>query len=634
MNKGYVFTLFAALALTLYRPAPAGAVDFHVSTAQGLQDALTTAAANGANNTIYVTNGLYEGNFNYNSSGRNNLTLTAEPGPTNTAVTIDGAGVATGLTISSSAPSNTIVLSRLRFAIDTNQAAVHIAAGPGAAIVVVGCDFSGAQGDGLDVDSGSRITATSCTVEGAVNGLYLHSADVISIANCTFRSNSFLAVHVEDGVFPAGSFVPAGSVVAASNLFIGNSGAFYSGGASTVLVASNAFSYTSPRPAVEINNTSSVSVNGNMFVTNVLYGPAADSGGAAVTLFANAAVGLADNTFLGNAADHPGGAVFVQDLAGVLSTTNVTLTNNVFVGNTSGPNSGDTYSGGGPLTFNGGAVFVSLAAGVATVSGNTFQENRAAQNGGALCVSAPRITIADNLVAGNAQTDAGFQGGGLWIDASSNLYCINNTITGNTAEGGGGGAAFQVDGIVAVLDVFNNIIWGNAGGAGADVWLAGTGKERLFSHNDTDRVFGVWDVFDANLDRDPQFVQAAAGDYHLQAGSPCLGAGTPSAPALPASDLDGNPRIDTGAVDMGCYERRRPTEGITLAAPAFSGGHVQVSFASTGGLTSAFELLQATQLGGPWTPAASAVLRTNATGSYSFFLPPDGPQAFYRVVSP
>jgi hypothetical protein len=44
------------------------------------------------------------------------------------------------------------------------------------------------------------------------------------------------------------------------------------------------------------------------------------------------------------------------------------------------------------------------------------------------------------------------------------------------------------------------------------------------------------------------------GDYQIQGASPCKGAGTTNAPALPATDFDGNPRILNGTVDMGCYE--------------------------------------------------------------------------------
>ena len=61
------------------------AVDFHCVTAQDLQNALTLAAANGADDNIYLTNGYYIGNFNFNSTGGHNLTVQAEPHVADTA---------------------------------------------------------------------------------------------------------------------------------------------------------------------------------------------------------------------------------------------------------------------------------------------------------------------------------------------------------------------------------------------------------------------------------------------------------------------------------------------------------------------------------------------------------------------
>jgi len=59
-HQNYALKCLAALAagaaLTLM---PLRAVDFHVTTAQELQNALTLAAANGADDVIYLTNGYY-----------------------------------------------------------------------------------------------------------------------------------------------------------------------------------------------------------------------------------------------------------------------------------------------------------------------------------------------------------------------------------------------------------------------------------------------------------------------------------------------------------------------------------------------------------------------------------------------
>src|ERR1035441_1363306 len=79
------------------------AVDYHVATAQDLQNALTLAAASSVSNNIYVTNGYYTGNFNFNSTNVNNLTILAEPGVANTQIAIDGGGTGSSMNIISSA---------------------------------------------------------------------------------------------------------------------------------------------------------------------------------------------------------------------------------------------------------------------------------------------------------------------------------------------------------------------------------------------------------------------------------------------------------------------------------------------------------------------------------------------------
>jgi hypothetical protein len=54
---------------------------------------------------------------------------------------------------------------------------------------------------------------------------------------------------------------------------------------------------------------------------------------------------------------------------------------------------------------------------------------------------------------------------------------------------------------------------------------------------------------------DPHFVDAAK-DFHLQSDSPALSAGTIDGVPVGELDLDGSPRIKSGKIDIGCYQRK------------------------------------------------------------------------------
>ena len=49
-----------------------------------------------------------------------------------------------------------------------------------------------------------------------------------------------------------------------------------------------------------------------------------------------------------------------------------------------------------------------------------------------------------------------------------------------------------------------------------------------------------------NIGADPKFVNSSAGDFHIQAGSPAIGAGTHT--GAPAYDLDCQPRPNPPAI--------------------------------------------------------------------------------------
>jgi hypothetical protein len=74
------------------------------------------------------------------------------------------------------------------------------------------------------------------------------------------------------------------------------------------------------------------------------------------------------------------------------------------------------------------------------------------------------------------------------------------------------------------------------------------------------QVLSGWDA--SSLSVDPSFVNAAAGDYHLAAGSPAIDAGSPLYVA--STDYDGHPRPAGAGPDVGAFEGSGPCAACAL----------------------------------------------------------------------
>jgi len=132
-------------------------------------------------------------------------------------------------------------------------------------------------------------------------------------------------------------------------------------------------------------------------------------------------------------------------------------------------------------------------------------------------------------------------GGGLSFRADGAAY--NTTVAHNEATSSGGGIYCTTGG-----NLWNTIIYFNTAPANANYYNAGSGMSYAYCCT-TPAITGS-----GNISADPLFLNAAVGDFHLFDDSPCIDAGTNMSWMWSATDLDGNPRIIDGIVDMGAYE--------------------------------------------------------------------------------
>jgi hypothetical protein len=140
-------------------------------------------------------------------------------------------------------------------------------------------------------------------------------------------------------------------------------------------------------------------------------------------------------------------------------------------------------------------------------------------------------------VYGNSTVGNGWAGGG--VDYCSATNC---TITGNFASSTGGGAHSSA--LNNCILYFNNAPDGDFNEPNPSY----PGCTLNFCCSATLSPLGTGSITNA-----PLFVNAPAGDFHLQTNSPCINSGNNNF-VTSAADLDGRPRIVNGTVDIGAYE--------------------------------------------------------------------------------
>jgi hypothetical protein len=255
---------------------------------------------------------------------------------------------------------------------------------------------------------------------------------------------------------------------------------------------------------------------------NVVSGNSAESGGG----LADCTDTIRNNTIFSNIAYSDGGG-----LAGC----SASVQSNTITGNLA-------YGDGGGLSFCSGHIQCNTISGNLAyddggglggcdglIENNAISDNSAVWSGGGLyrCGGAVR----SNLVVANR---AEWSGGGFG-DCDGDIQ--NNTVVANSANYWGGGLSL-CNGTIRSC-----IIWGNT---------AANDPQLYYSQEPTNSCVQSWtEGGEGNTVDDPRFV---IGSYRLQDESPCIDAGFNEDWMLDAVDLDGNPRISNGTVDMGAYE--------------------------------------------------------------------------------
>jgi len=156
---------------------------------------------------------------------------------------------------------------------------------------------------------------------------------------------------------------------------------------------------------------------------------------------------------------------------------------------------------------------------------------------------------------------AEYYGGGM-VNEDAWPTIINCTFSQNStiSEGGGGLHNYLSS---SNPDIKNCIFWGNTAGNGVGHQIENYQSQPVptISYCDIQdcNTGGVWDAnlgtnVAGNIDADPCFAAPDANNYHLRYDSPCIDKGDPDFAGSNETDIDGEPRVINGRVDMGADE--------------------------------------------------------------------------------
>jgi len=356
------------------------------------------------------------------------------------------------------------------------------------------------NGKAITVRSKNGPESTIIDCEGSGRGFYFHSHENIGakVKGFTIKNSG------SSGIDCANS-----SPLIEENIITNNGEGIYCNNNSSPIIQNNNITHNSASTGGGIfcNGSSPIIQNNN--ITN----NSATSNGGGIACYNNSSPTIQNNNITNNSATSDGGGIACYN------NSSPTIQNNNITKNSA------NSSGGGIYCYNNSSP---------TIQNNEIIGNPALNGGGIYCDSSSPTTT-NNAITRNESN----YGGGIYVTNSSAPSIINSTIARNLAQYGGG---IYCSGSASPT-VLNTILYfDDAFASGDEIYLSGGSITITYSD-----IAGSWEG-ESNIDENPLFV--GFRDYHLQAGSPCIDAGTPD--GAPPDDIEGNPRDEFP--DMGAYE--------------------------------------------------------------------------------
>ncbi|MFA6198269.1 MAG: right-handed parallel beta-helix repeat-containing protein [Patescibacteria group bacterium] len=411
---------------------------------------------------------------------------------------------------------------------------------------------------GVKVETGSNATINDNLIYGNCRGVYVWGGSATITWN-TIRDGMSGTMNCTAG--GPGIMCLAGTVSATiqnNNINHHGGGSGSNGGgvncqAGTANISSNSITSNDGKFGGGIYFRGSGTVSNNTLTGNTALGTGVSNRGGGGGADIGGTVTFSGNTVTSNVTDGAGAGVSATYNGGTFTITGNTITQNT--SGTSGSYGGGISSGGNASTsttitnntisnnavkYSGGGI--NHWGGYANISNNTISNNTIGptESGGAGIAFAGGggALIEKNAVFRNTILPTYGYGGGMLLtvlyDAPGNLINVrNNTVAYNTTSGEGGGVfvnnSTNLGACLAQNPVFDSsIVWANTAPISPSIGQM-SNPWPLCAKVQYSDIQGGWSGFGSNnINADPRFINSAANDYHLLAGSPCINTGNPA----------------------------------------------------------------------------------------------------------